>query len=165
MPELNDPKQLFALKLSKTYASEQEILNALQTLQKEANDEELASRFEHHAQETEQHIQNLQQAFSALGEEPQQIKPRVAEGLRLDHDDFMKQSPSPELVDAFLVGAAAATEHHEIAEYETLITMAQAMGQEDVVALLQENLEQEQHTLQEVQSAAQRLAQQVASTA
>ena len=39
------------------------------------------------------------------------------------------------------------------------------MGEQDLVALLQENLEQEQHTLKELQSTAQQLAQQAARTA
>ena len=38
------------------------------------------------------------------------------------------------------------------------------MGSEDIVALLQENLEQEQHTLTEVDRAATRLAQRTAQT-
>jgi ferritin-like metal-binding protein YciE len=47
---------------------------------------------------------------------------------------------------------AAETEHHEIAVYEGLIINARAMGRDDVVDLLQQNLEQEQHTLEEVKS-------------
>ena len=49
-----------------------------------------------------------------------------------------------------ICGGCAETEHHEIAVYENLIVHANAMGHEDIVALLQENLEQEQHTLGEV---------------
>jgi ferritin-like metal-binding protein YciE len=37
------------------------------------------------------------------------------------------------------------------------------MGAEDVVSLLEENLEQEQHTLEEVKQASERLAQQLAA--
>ena len=161
MPELKDPKQLFTHKLSKLHASEQEILQMLRKTQKEAKDPELASGFEQHANETEQQIANLERAFEALGEQPEQVKPRVVEGLEIEHDEFMKEGAPKELVDAFLVGAAAHVEHYEISSYEVLITMAQAMGQDDIVALLQENLEQEQYTLQKVQSAAQRLARQV----
>jgi ferritin-like metal-binding protein YciE len=39
---------------------------------------------------------------------------------------------------------------------------AEAMGEQDIVALLQENLEQEQHTLEEVKRASQQLAQELA---
>jgi ferritin-like metal-binding protein YciE len=55
-------------------------------------------------------------------------------------------------------------EHYEIATYQGLLTQAEAMGQEDIVALLQENLEQEQHTLGEVERSAERLAQRAAQT-
>jgi ferritin-like metal-binding protein YciE len=49
-----------------------------------------------------------------------------------------------------ILSGAAETEHHEIAVSEGLITHAQAMSQDEVVHLLQENLEQKQHTLEEV---------------
>jgi ferritin-like metal-binding protein YciE len=62
-----------------------------------------------------------------------------------------------------ILGGAAETEHHEIAVYETLITHAEAMGHEDVVALLRENLEQEEHTLREVQQLARQKATQMAA--
>lgn len=39
------------------------------------------------------------------------------------------------------------------------------MGADDVVALLEENLEQEQHTLEEVKQAAQRLSTELAAQA
>ena len=42
------------------------------------------------------------------------------------------ESPSPEVLDAFLTGAGARTEHYEIASYEGLITMADAMGETKV---------------------------------
>lgn len=162
MAKIKEPQELFALKLSKVYAAEREILDILGELRKEAQDDELKQRFEHHADETKQQIKNLEQAFEALGEKPQKdTKERVVEGLRGEHNEFMRNGAEPQLVDAYLVAAAIATEHHEIAAYETLITMATAMGEQDIVALLQENLEQERHTLQEAQSAAERLAQQL----
>jgi ferritin-like metal-binding protein YciE len=49
-----------------------------------------------------------------------------------------------------ILAGCAETEHHEIAVYENLIVHANAMGHEDVAGLLQENLDQEQHTLGEV---------------
>ena len=60
---------------------------------------------------------------------------------------------------AVSAGGATHVEHYEIATYESLLTQAETMGEEDVVALLQENLEQEQATLTKVESAARRLAQ------
>lgn len=54
------------------------------------------------------------------------------------------------LVDGVLLQAAAEVEHHEIGVYENLIIHARAMGRSDVAQLLEQNLEQEQHTLREV---------------
>jgi ferritin-like metal-binding protein YciE len=62
------------------------------------------------------------------------------------------------VLDSFLTGAAARTEHYEIAAYEGLITMARAMGERDVVQLLDKNLKQEKETLKKVNSISKRLA-------
>jgi ferritin-like metal-binding protein YciE len=70
-----------------------------------------------------------------------------------------------ELIDTVLLAAAAKTEHVEIAMCGGLITKAEAMGADDVVALLEENLEQEQHTLEEVRQAAHRLSTELAAQA
>jgi len=51
------------------------------------------------------------------------------------------------------------TEHHEIAVYEGLITYAVAMGEQDVVSFLQQNLEQEQATVQTAKQVSKQLAQ------
>jgi ferritin-like metal-binding protein YciE len=65
------------------------------------------------------------------------------------------------LVDSVILAGAAETEHHEIAVYENLITQAEALDEQDVVALLQGNLEQEQHTLQKVTQEACKIARQL----
>ena len=67
--------------------------------------------------------------------------------------------------EAVLLGAAAKTEHVEIAMYEGLITKAQAMGADDIVGLLEENLEQEKHTLEEVRTASQQVSKELATQA
>jgi ferritin-like metal-binding protein YciE len=52
------------------------------------------------------------------------------------------------------------TEHHEIAEYEAAIRLADALGHDGVSALLRENLEQEVQALQLLGQHATRLAEQ-----
>ena len=161
---IDDPQKLFTYKLGTVYKAEKTILGMLKKMAREANDPELSRRFEHHRQETEGQIQNVERVFNALGQKPQTKPAPVVDGLKAEHDEFIqKQKPAPEILDAFLAGAATAQEHHEIAAYEGLITMAETMGEEDIVALLQENLEQEQHTLKEAQQAVQRLARHQAS--
>ncbi len=62
------------------------------------------------------------------------------------------------IVDAVILPVAIETEHHEIAVYEVLVANAEARGAPEVAALLKENLGQEQHTLEEVKSVAERIA-------
>ena len=161
MAEIGDSRQLFQHKLGAALTMERTVLKMLETSEQKAQDDKVKQQFAHHREETEGQIRNLEQAFSALGGE-QQVQPCPAiDGLKAEAEQLISQT-SKQLVDAVLIGGAAETEHHEIAVYEGLITKAEAMGEEDVVALLQENLEQEQHTLKEVQAAGEQLAQQLA---
>ena len=63
------------------------------------------------------------------------------------------------MLDSFLTGAGARTEHYEIAAYEGLVTMAEAMGEMEVVELLTENLEQEKTALEKLKAIGKRFAQ------
>ena len=63
------------------------------------------------------------------------------------------QKTSPELYDMAILAGCAEVEHHEIAVYDGLITMANELDLDDVVTLLEENLDQETHTLKEVEKA------------
>ena len=127
------------------------LVKALPKLQEEASDEELAKGFADHLEETRQHVKNVEQAFEALGEQAKAEKCPGIEGIKQEHDDFVaNESPSQEVLDAFLTGAGARTEHYEIAAYEGLVTMADAMG-ETRSKVLTENLEQEKAALRKMQ--------------
>ena len=69
-----------------------------------------------------------------------------------------EHDPSPELCDMFLTGAAARVEHYEIAAYNGLIEIAKGMGERACADLLQENLTQEEHALETVESVGARMA-------
>ena len=58
----------------------------------------------------------------------------------------------------FLTGAAARTEHYEMAAYTGLITMANALGETDAANLLGENLKQEKAALKTVTTISEKLA-------
>jgi len=58
----------------------------------------------------------------------------------------------------FLTGAAARTEHYEIAAYTGLVTMAEALGEDKAATLLTENLKQEQAALEMVTTISEKLA-------
>jgi len=157
--QMSDPRELFLHELGDVLYAERTLVKALPKLQEEASDEELATGFGEHLEETRQHVKNVEQAFEALGEEVKAEKCPGIEGLKKEHDDFVaNESPSQEVLDAFLTGAGARTEHYEIAAYEGLVTMAEAMGEDEVATLLSENLEQEKLALEKMQTIGKRLA-------
>jgi ferritin-like metal-binding protein YciE len=157
---MQDPRELFMHELGDILYAERTLVKALPKLQEEASDQELASGFKTHLDETRQHVTNIEAAFEKLGEDPKAEKCPGIDGIKKEHDQFVtNESPSQDVLDSFLTGAAARTEHYEIAAYEGLVTMAEAMGETEIVELLSENLEQERNALQKVQTIGKRLAQ------
>jgi ferritin-like metal-binding protein YciE len=154
---ISDPRKLFTYKLGTVLSGEKKILTMLKKLEKRAQREELRQQFRHHREETEGQIRNIEQAFDALGEKATGRANPTILGLA-EQADSMWDKTDDEIVDSVLLSGAAQTEHLEIALYEDLITQARALGEEQVVSLLERNLEQEQHTLEEVRRAAQQLA-------
>jgi ferritin-like metal-binding protein YciE len=158
--QMSDPRELFLHELRDVLYAERTLVKTLPNLQEEASDEELAVGFEEHLEQTRQHVKNVEQSFEMLGEKPTAEKCPGIEGIKQEHDDFVaEQSPSQDVLDSFLTGAGARTEHYEIAAYEGLVTMAEAMGETEVVELLTENLEQEKTALEKLKTIGKRLAQ------
>ena len=157
--QMSDPRELFLHELGDVLYAERTLVKALPKLQEEASDAELAQGFADHLEETRQHVKNVEQAFEALGEDAKAEKCPGIDGLKKEHDDFVaNESPSPGVLDAFLTGAGARTEHYEIAAYEGLVTMADAMGEDEVATLLTENLDDEKAALRNIQTIGKRLA-------
>ena len=154
---LNTREELYNYKLGSALKMEQTVLDMLDANAEEAKDPQLSQLFRHHQDETRQQIGNIEQAFAAFGWDVDDSPCLWAEALEKEAKANVKKTDD-KLVDHVLLLGAAETEHHEIAVYEGLITEARGMGRDDVVQLLQRNLEQEQHTLDEVRSATERVA-------
>jgi len=162
MAEIGDPQKLFEHELGMALGAERKVLTTLRKLEQNAQRQELKQQFHHHLEETEGQIKNLEQAFKALGARAGGHEADSANGIAAEGEKLMGKVDE-ELIDAVLLGAAAKTEHVEIAMYEGLITKAEAMGADDIVALLEENLEQEKHTLEEVKKASEKLSKELAT--
>jgi ferritin-like metal-binding protein YciE len=154
--KLNTPQELFHYKLGAALTMENTVLEMLGDLEEASQRDQLKQQFRHHAEETREQIRNLEQAFSALGEEPDDSPCPAIQGIEKEGKANIKKADDA-VVDGVILSGAAETEHHEIAVYEGLITAAEAMGKPEIVSLLQANLEQEQHTLVEVEHATEEL--------
>jgi ferritin-like metal-binding protein YciE len=158
--KMSDPRELFLHELGDVLYAERTLVKTLPKLQEEASDEELALGFEEHLEQTRQHVTNVEQVFELFGEKPSAEKCPGIDGIKQEHDDFVaKEAPSQDVLDSFLTGAGARTEHYEIAAYEGLVTMAEAMRETEAVRLLTQNLEQEKTALENLKTIGKRLAQ------
>jgi ferritin-like metal-binding protein YciE len=158
MAMIESARELFVHKLGAALKMEKMIHDMLPQLEKEANGGELKRNLAQHRRETEQQVRNLERVFEALGEDPNEQPCRTIEGLVKEGEQNLKQV-ADDLNDAVVLSGVIETEAHEIAVYDGLITQAEAIDEQDIVALLQENLEQEQATLQKARKATKKLAQ------
>jgi ferritin-like metal-binding protein YciE len=157
MAEITTPRKLFLHELGDVLYVEQKLADdVLPKLIGEVEDAELKKGLEKHLKETKQHVTNVEQVFDDMGEQPSAEKCIGFEGLKAEHDALVEKS-APGLIDLVDAGAAARTEHYEIAAYEGLISMARALGERDAVDLLEENLKQEKEALRAVESVAKRV--------
>ena len=160
---IETPRDLYVHKLGAALKMENTILEMIPQLEEQANDAQLKQSLNTHLAETRGHVVNLERAFEALGAEVDDSSCPAIEGLEKEGQANLKLVDDS-LNDQVIISGVTETEHHEIAVYEGLITTAEAMGEEDVVALLQENLEQEEATLQKAKQLSQQLAQRVSQT-
>ncbi|WP_103336382.1 ferritin-like domain-containing protein [Pseudotabrizicola formosa] len=140
---LND---LFLENLKDIYYAERKILKALPKMARGAQSQDLKAAFEKHAEETQQHVERLQQVFEILGKRAQGKTCPAIEGIIEEGEevlDTFKESPA---LDAGLVAAAQAVEHYEIARYGTLKRWAEVLGMKDVAKLLGQTLQEESAT-------------------
>lgn len=144
--------ELLAHKLGSALTMERDVLKMLDKLHEEAHSEQLKQHLAHHADETREQERNIVRAFESLGMEADDKPCPAIEAIDKEGRVQIKRA-ADWLVDDIILAGAAETEHYEIAVYEWLIAHVEAMGRTDVVALLQQNLEQEQHTLDEVRRA------------
>ena len=159
--KIETPRELYLHKLGAALKMENTILEMLPQLEEHAQNSQLQQALHRHYEETQLHVRHLEQAFSTLGAEVDDSSCPAIEGLQKEGQANLKMVDDS-LNDDVISSGVCETEHHEIAVYEGLITMAEAMVEQDVVALLQENLENEQETLQRAQQMGQLLAQRTA---
>jgi ferritin-like metal-binding protein YciE len=155
---MTSPEQLFVHELQDMYYAEKTLTRVLPQLAREASDPELSKAFTSHLRETEKQVKNLEKVFEQIGERAEAHPCPGIEGIKKEHDDFVSEhNTSSTMLDSFLTGAGARTEHYEIAGYTGLVTRARALGEREAVGLLQENLKQEKEALKKMETISKRL--------
>jgi ferritin-like metal-binding protein YciE len=136
------------------YSAENQLVKALPKLAKGAKDKTLKTLFTEHLEETKGQVIRLRTVFEHLGKKPTGQHCNGMEGVIEEGADALEKDEEGASFDAGLVGAALRTEHYEIAGYEACISMAETLGLDDVVDLLEENLKEEKAAAEKITAAA-----------
>lgn len=134
---------LFLDTLKDIYYAEKQIVKTLPKMAKAAQAPELKAGFEQHLQETEGHVERLEQIFEIIGAPARGKTCEAILGIIEEGKSIMDDFKGTPALDAGLVSAAQAVEHYEMARYGTLKTWAGQMGRKDVVSLLDATLKEE----------------------
>jgi ferritin-like metal-binding protein YciE len=138
---------LFLDTLKDVYFAERQILKGFPKLIRAMQMPELKEAMTLHREQTQGQIERLQQVFEMLGKRAQGVTCEAIKGILAESDELLGDAPEPSPVrDAGLLAGSQAVEHYEIARYGTLIAWAKASGKPEVVALLQQNLDEEKAT-------------------
>ena len=138
----NGLRELYIDELKDLFSAENQLVKALRKMAKAATSDKLRQGFEDHLEETKGHVQRLIQIFEALGESPKGKKCKGMEGL-IEEGSEMEEEFDSAVLDAGLIGAAQRVEHYEIAAYGSTRAMAEQLGHDSIVELLQETLDEE----------------------
>jgi ferritin-like metal-binding protein YciE len=145
MPE-KTLQTLFHDTLRDIYYAERKILKSLPKMARAAQSPDLKAAFEKHREQTEGQIERLQQVFEMIGKPARGKTCDAIEGILAEGDEIAEEYKDTAALDAGLLAAAQAVEHYEITRYGTLKRWAEVMGLKDAVKLLDETLQEESQT-------------------
>ncbi len=137
---------LFLDTLKDIYYAEKQIVKALPKMAKAAQSADLKAGFEKHLDETEGHVERLEQIFELLDKPARGKTCDAILGILEEGKSIIEDFKGTSALDAGLISAAQAVEHYEIARYGTLKSWAQQLGYKDAAALLDATLKEETAT-------------------
>jgi ferritin-like metal-binding protein YciE len=140
--QLQTVQDLFEHEISDLYSAETQLVSALPKMAQAATNDELRQAFEHHLEETREHVSRLEdirgQIGSTMSDECKGMKGLIEEG-----QEIISVGGDPNVTDAALIGAAQRVEHYEIAAYGTARTLADELDLDDAQDLLDQTLDEE----------------------
>jgi ferritin-like metal-binding protein YciE len=143
-------EDLFLDTLKDIYYAEKKILKALPKMAKGAQHPKLKAGFEKHMAQTEGQIDRLEQVFEMIGQTARGKTCEAIEGIIEEGNSVLEDYKGTPAGDAGLISAAQAVEHYEITRYGTLKRWAETLGHTKAVDLLEQSLEEESQTDEEL---------------
>jgi ferritin-like metal-binding protein YciE len=141
--QLGSINDVFTHEIQDLHSAETQLVGALPKLAQAASSGELREAFEHHLEETREHVRRLdeisaQSGIMAGGETCKGMAGLIAEG-----EEIVMAQGDPAAKDAALISAAQRVEHYEIAAYGTARTLADLLDNDTAKDLLDQTLDEE----------------------
>ena len=146
MPKINTLEDVFIDQLRDLYNAENQLVKALPKMAKAANARGLKDGFEHHLEQTKEHVNRLEKIFKKLEKKPTGKTCKAMQGLVEEGAETIGENATPEAKDAALIAAAQRVEHYEIAGYGSVRTYAKILGYDEAAEKLQTTLDEEAET-------------------
>lgn len=137
---LND---LFLAQLKDIYYAEKKIYRSLPKMIKATKLPELKDAFSTHRDQTQGHIERLEQVFEMIGKRAQAKPCEAINGIVAEGEETIEDFGESPAVETGLVAAGQAVEHYEMARYGALIAWAKQLNLPKAAALFNETLQEE----------------------
>jgi ferritin-like metal-binding protein YciE len=138
-------KDVLQEQLEDLHSAETQLIAALPKMAQAAHHDELREAFEHHLEETREHLTRVREALSEIGVGTPTEVCKGMKGLIAEGDELMSVEGDPNAKDAALIGAAQRVEHYEIAAYGTARQLADDSGFDAIKDLMDQTLDEESH--------------------
>lgn len=145
----DEAEKLLVEGVQELYYTEQQLVDATETLADQTNNDTASQAFTEHHEETQNHVDRIEQVFDQIGEEPQTREEPVVNALINEHEQFAQDNDG-DVLDRYNISAGQKTEHYEIATYGNVTSLAEELNYGDAADLLEENLREEQDALEEL---------------
>ncbi len=144
MADKQSVKDLLEDEIKDLYSAEKQLTKAIPKMAKGSNDESLATAFTKHLKETEAQVARLEEVSKLLDMKPTGKKCEGMEGVIKEGAEALEEEGDETILDLGIIGAGSRVEHYEMAGYMTAISLAERLGEREVVGLLQKSLAEEQ---------------------
>lgn len=143
---LQNLDDLYLDQIRDLYSAETQIVEALPKMIEATSHDQLRAGFEHHLEQTREHVRRLEQIAQRLDEDPDGETCDGMKGLLKEGHKTIKKRQDSDVLDAALIADAQRVEHYEIAAYGCARTYAEALNRPEDAQLLQQTLNEEAET-------------------
>ena len=143
----SEVRELLVEQLKDAYSAEKQAMRCMQKTLRKVSGPELREGIQMHIEQTQTQIERVEQIMEKMSVRPGR---KVCEAMRglveeATHEIEEQEGKGP-ILDLVIVAGMQRIEHYEIAAYGTDVALARALGEQEVVDLLTQTLEEEKQT-------------------